>query len=253
MRYSLGKVSYVNVLPLFSTDADGGFDLFSKSPSELNELAHSNSLDATMISRWVYKSISKDYAVLPRFGIFGDGEIMSVKLFSKRPIQDLKNGSIFITPETGTSSRAFSYLIKQKWEFDIFDIPRKEIKTADAVLLIGNSALVFDASGYPYSVDLGEMWKCQIGLNMMYSVFVIKRELYDKIAPHLTRFLENNLEYFKKNRTLVIENAHSSLVKSSGVNIDIGVLEKYYNCLKFELSDTDFTQTFDFIEKNGCI
>ena len=106
-RYTLGRISYVNSLPFFQADYPE-FDSFSAVPAELNSRAARADVDAAMISRWVYEGeIEKHYKVLPRYGIFSDGEVMSVKIFSRVAFRSFPDASLYISRESGTSARDF--------------------------------------------------------------------------------------------------------------------------------------------------
>ena len=173
MRNSFGAVSFINSLPFFCGGKPARFDFDFRVPSELNAASRAGVYDVSMISRWAYRFCEDEYAVLPRFCIGGDGEIMSIKLFSKFDISELDRGGIFITPQTGTSSRAYRKICLEKYGFDIAALPRQPLETADSAVLIGDAALAFDASRYPHSYDLGELWRDWAKCKMLYAVFVI--------------------------------------------------------------------------------
>ncbi len=249
MPYSLGKVAYVNSLPLF---CGGGFDDFavcSAAPCVLNSLVAQGKLHAAMISRWVYESCAaKDYEVLGNYGIFGDGEIMSVKIFSKIPFKKFADASIYITPETGTSSRAFAMLFRRRYGVDIFALPRAPLESADAALLIGDAALLF--APYEFCADLGEMWKSETGLPMMYSVFVARRDVAAEMEKILPPLLRNSLDKFSNDRSAVIAEAAESLSRA-GKGRSPEFVSKYYSRLIYRLPRETFKKTFDFIAKNA--
>lgn len=249
MRYSLGKVSYINTLPLFCGGDFADFRIFSATPAELNAKVARAEPDAAMISRWVYEdSAYKNYDVVGRYGIFGDGEIMSVKIFSKVPFADFAKASLFVTSETGTSSRAFAMLFKRKYGVDIFANPRAPIERADAALLIGDAALAFKP--YEYCLDLGSMWKAEIGLPMMYSIFVVRKNLREEIELLLKKHLVKSLETFESDRAAIAKKAEA-IMENAGRKCPLPTLEKYYECLKYELPDSTFTKTFNFIAANA--
>ena len=105
MPIDIGRVSYINADPLFCAEVPKEFSLSSMTPDMLNASALEGRLEIGIVSRWIYPEIKDNYRVVPPYCIAGDGEIMSVELFSKRPVEDLAGGRIFITNETGTSSR----------------------------------------------------------------------------------------------------------------------------------------------------
>ena len=134
--YSLGRVSYINSLPLFCGGSPELFSVVEAVPARLNSGVREGALDASLISRWTYtKQIAQNYEILPQFCIGGDGEIFSVKLFSRYPIEELGDKKIFITGESGTSIRAFALICRERYNFDFFANRAGSIAEADAVIL----------------------------------------------------------------------------------------------------------------------
>ena len=115
MAFKFGRVSYINSIPLFCAEPPPDFEIVCAYPALLNEATARGEFDVCLISRWEYPKVSDKYSVLPNYCIGGDGEIMSVKLFSKTDISNLGGKKVFITEQTGTSSRAFAYLCKRKY------------------------------------------------------------------------------------------------------------------------------------------
>lgn len=242
-RYTLGRISYVNSLPFFQADYPE-FDSFSAVPAELNSRAARAYVDAAMISRWVYEGeIEKYYKVLPRYGIFSDGEVMSVKIFSRVPFKSFPDASLYITPESGTSARAFAHLFRLKYGADILSMPSAPLDSADAALLIGDAALAFKPR--EFCADLGEMWRAEIGLPMVYSVFVVRRSVYSEAAPLLEKNIKNALAAFRKNPGSVIGKAVGAM-RASCAGLDAPALKKYYRNLKYELPSGLFKKAFDY-------
>ena len=242
-RYTLGRISYVNSLPFFQAEYPE-FDSFSAVPAELNARAARAGVDAAMISRWVYEGeIEKYYKVLPRYGIFSDGEVMSVKIFSKVPFESFPDASLYITPESGTSARAFAHLFRLKYGADILSMPRAPLDSADAALLIGDAALAFKPR--EFCADLGEMWRAEIGIPMVYSVFVVRRSVFSKVAPLLEKNIKNSLDAFRKKPDSFIGAAVGAM-RPSGADIDEPALKKYYRNLKYELPRGLFKKAFDY-------
>lgn len=242
-RYTLGRISYVNSLPFFQAEYPE-FDSFSAVPAELNARAARAGVDAAMISRWVYEGeIEKYYKVLPRYGIFSNGEVMSVKIFSKVPFESFPDASLYITLESGTSARAFAHLFRLKYGADILSMPRAPLDSADAALLIGDAALAFKPR--EFCADLGEMWRAEIGIPMVYSVFVVRRSVFSKVAPLLEKNIKNSLDAFRKNPESVIGAAVGAM-RPSGADIDEPALKKYYRNLKYELPRGLFKKAFDY-------
>lgn len=246
MGRSFGRVSYINSIPLFC--ADSPFSIVEDVPSRLNAAVAHGGLDISLISRWEYPRVEKDYAPLPEYCIGGGGEIMSVKIFSRVPAESLGSGSIFITSQTGTSSRAFRYLLEKKYGYDIFKLPRMSVSAADAVLFIGNAALSFDASAYPYVYDLGEMWRAETGLEMIYAIAVIRRDIYAETARAVADYFGKSLALFASRRADVVKLAGERFFESEGVRLGADVLDKYYSRLVYKFDADKFDKIFNYVE-----
>ncbi len=246
--YSFSGVSFVNSLPFFRADSDL-FDMRFEIPSRLNGLAAAGASDVSMISRWRYPDCSREYAVLPRFCVGGDGEIMSIKLFSNLDISRLDGGSIFITPQTGTSSRAFRKICLDRFGFDLFEIPRAPLESADSALLIGDDAMLFDSSRFSNSYDLGELWRDWAKCKMIYAVFVVRRSLYAELAPKVVEYLDRSLALFAEDPDPTYRRA----AEISRGRLSVETLQRYYGRLIFKMSEADFEESFNFVEKNGVV
>ena len=168
---------------------------------------------------------------------------MSVKIFSKVPFESFPDASLYITPESGTSARAFAHLFRLKYGADILSMPRAPLDSADAALLIGDAALAFKPR--EFCADLGEMWRAEIGIPMVYSVFVVRRSVFSKVAPLLEKNIKNSLDAFRKNPDSVIGEAVGAM-RPSGADIDEPALKKYYRNLKYELPRGLFKKAFDY-------
>ena len=89
------------------------------------------------------------------------------------------------------------------------------------------------------------MWRAEIGLPMVYSVFVVRRSVFSKVAPLLEKNIKNSLDAFCKNPDSVIGAAVGAM-RPSGADIDEPALKKYYRNLKYELPRGLFKKAFDY-------
>ncbi len=246
MRLKVGKISYINSVPLFCANSNL-FEMVEDYPARLNRLAEKRELDVSLISRWIYPQIEKDYKVIPEFCIGGDGEIMSVEIFSKKPLESLKNGTLFITAETGTSSKAFGYLVAKKYGFNLLSLERVPFEEADAVLLIGNAALAFSNPDYPYKYDLGKMWREVAGTKMLYAVAVARRDIFESARLAISEYFDSSLRKFDEERAEQIKEVARRFELERGTSISESLLEKYYSKLIYKFSEKDFVESFNYV------
>ena len=253
MSLSFGKVSFINSIPLFCSERERGFDFVESYPAKLNDLTARGKLDVALISRWIYPAVQKNYAVIKNFCIGGDGEIMSIKLFSKFDISKLADKKIFITEQTGTSSRAFNFICEKKYGFNLLNCRRADLLSADAALFIGNQALASDSAGFDYVYDLGDLWKREVGLPMLYAVFVVRRELFETVSERVRDFAEASLAEFSRDKSKYISIAQKKFFDDQRVEISTSELCKYYDCLRYRFDDADFEKSFNFVTENGYL
>lgn len=254
--YKFGKVSYINALPLFALDLPAQFELEEGIPASMNAAAMSGRFDAAVISRWRYvPQVAREYALLPDFCIGGDGEIYSVKLFSKIPLERLDGGKIFITDESGTSTRAFAHICAKKYGFDFYKNRVPDARGADAVFLIGDGALAFlesdESRAYPYQYDLGEMWKSFAPVPMIYAVIVVRRGMFAELSRVLSDYFDSSLSAFRADPEKYFPRAKSLFKKSAGREISDALLGRYYGALKYKFPADTFARTIRYVDENA--
>ena len=133
---------------------------------------------------------------------------------------------------------------------------KAELAFADAVLLIGNKALSFDASKYAYSYDLGSMWREVLGIKMIYAVAVARREIYDDVAESVSEYFGRSLDEFGRNRAYHVARAAELFEKSEGVAIGADIIDRYYSRFIFKFGGEDFSKSFNFVSnlsQNGYL
>ena len=250
MPYSFGRVSYVNVEPLFALGASPDFDFFPAVPSVLNEAAINGKFDVSILSMWSYPKFADKYKLVPCYGVFGDGKIMSVKLFSRFPIESLGGRKIYLTSESGSSVRAFEKLCSEVYRF----VPNvsKSAEDADAVFLIGNRALRFSAErgGFSFEYDFGQLWKSAYGVPMAYAGVIAKREIYDEVLPKISSYFDSSLKRFFSSRKESVKKAAVEFFKSEGEKISESELDEYYGRLSFKLPEREYGECVE-IALNG--
>ena len=249
--YRLGGVSFINSLPFFYGRTSPIFEIELDVPSRLNEAARASLREATMISSLAYPLCRDQYEILPDFCIGGDGEIFSVKLFSRYPIEELGDKKIFITGESGTSIRAFALICRERYKFDFFANRAGSIAEADAVFLIGDAALAFDGSfgGYSHVYDLGRMWKEFAPVPMIYAVVVVRRNLPFRARARLSDFFGKSVDAFRASPESFFPVAKDMFARSTSSSISDGLLDAYYRALIYKFDEKTFYAAIRFVDE----
>jgi len=186
----LGRIGYINCYPVYGA-IDRGIvpvpaGLVTGTPSELNDLLAAGELDLSVVSAVEYARNAAAYHLLPDLAISCDGPVQSVCLFSRRPVEELDQGTILLSASSRTSVFLLQLLCQDLWKVrprfaearaEAADLGTLAGLPHDAVLIIGDSALVLAGRGtYPHRYDLGEVWKRWTGLPFVFAVWAARRE-----------------------------------------------------------------------------
>jgi len=185
----VGKVGYLNTLPLFYTLK--GFEVVEGHPAELVKALREASLDAGIVSSVEFFFNPLDYWVLPEISISSRGEVRSVLLLSSKPVGRVRR--IRITPRSLTSRYLLLYILKELYRTEVEEVSTGE----DAFLTIGDQALSLRDS-YPYSMDLGEEWYRATGLPFVFALFLVRRDAPKEQVHCLYRAVKESVRAFKR-------------------------------------------------------
>jgi chorismate dehydratase len=169
----LGAVGYLNARPLVhgldrQTDL---FDVRFDVPSKCATLLHENAIDLGLIPS--IENAGRDYQIVPGIGVVSRGPVASVALFSSRPLTRVR--SIALDSTSRTSAGLLRVLCAHVFgiapEFRTLppNLPSM-LQTADAALLIGDSALFIDPDEAGVEkIDLGDEWTKMTGLPFVWA------------------------------------------------------------------------------------
>jgi predicted solute-binding protein len=241
MSYKVGEISFVNFLPLSPRGTEYPFPCEVKRaiPSALNNACRRGELDISPISFFAYPAIERDYALLPDFCIASDGEVMSVKLFSKYEISKLGDKKIYLTPDSESSIGALCAACKKRFGYDPRALECADRQAADAVFLIGDKALAFDEP-YEYEYDLGKLWKDTFGIPMVFAAIAVRREFFGELAGALNRFYDANLNAFNADRDSCCELATTWLASEK---FSAAAASEYFGRLTYKISADAFEKS----------
>lgn len=201
----VGRIGYLNVLPIYYPLEQGtikhNFSFVYGAPSELNTLMARGELDVSVISSIEYARHFERYAILPDLSISCRGEVKSVLLFSKFPLEKLDNLIVNTTPQSHTSVAllklllpgvygikcSFVSMVRPLWQSLPKGLP-------DAYLSIGDEALYWKKRGvFPYVWDLGKLWFKWTGLPFVFALWVCRKDFGISGVSELSRCIESFL------------------------------------------------------------
>jgi len=204
LRPRIGAVSYLNTLPLIEglrTTRD--VQLTLAAPSLLADLLERGEVDVALAPVIDAQRITPSPLLLPCGMIGSDGPTMTVRLYSRHPIDQIQR--VHADAESHTSAALVRILLRRRLGRDIevveFDArervsrPHARERSAcagtpsegtqeaagvvceewpDAMLLIGDKVVASSppAVRYPHSLDLGEAWRETTGLPFVYAAWM---------------------------------------------------------------------------------
>ena len=175
-RLRLGAVSYLNTKPLvYGLDAyPDQFDVRFDVPAKCAELLHENKVDVGLIPAIEYPR--GDYAMVPGISIASDGDVATVAVFTRMPIDRVQTLALDLSSRTSVALTRV--LCAKRWGIAPKFTPAEPdleamLQKADAALVIGDPAFDIEpAKHHVTKIDLGREWKSLTGLPFVYAMWV---------------------------------------------------------------------------------
>ena len=242
-RLRLGKISYLNVLPIYYPLESGiiphPFSITSGTPADLNRLMVRSELELSVVSSIEYARYPERYLILPDLSISCRGPVRSVLLLSRIPIPRLTGRTILITSHSHTSVALLRMLLTMQLGVDaVFRVGScvealSEGEPPVAMLAIGDEALRLRKHRlYPFQLDLGEAWFAWTGLPFVFALWVIQRRALERCNGLLGKALES----LSSAKMWGCSHPNEICLQAVGRGIlDFWQLQEYYQCLNFDL------------------
>lgn len=241
LRPKVGHIQFLNCLPLYyglvKSYALLDIELIKGTPTELNNLLISGNLDISPISSIEYARHRKSLILFPDFTVSSDGEVKSILLLSRFPIEELSGKKIALTTTSATSQVLLKLILSRGYSVDAEYIPCKPDLTgmfsiADAALLIGDVALkyYYHTEDY-YLYDLGLEWKKLTGKKMVYAVWAVNRsfaETKNELCENVFETFRKSMDYSTEHLSEIVEYAAKWEPFSPSFLID------YFKSLRFD-------------------
>jgi chorismate dehydratase len=243
-RLRLGKISYLNVLPIYYPLESGiishPFALTSGTPAHLNRLMAQGELELSVVSSIEYARYPERYLILPDLSISCRGPVQSVLLLSQMPVDQLSGQTILVSSHSHTSVALLRILLTMQLGLEVTFSHGSCTEALDrgespaAMLTIGDEALrLREHSLYPYRWDLGEAWLTWTGLPFVFALWVIQRQAFERWNGVLCGAVES-LTSAKEWGRSHLDRICSHAVKE-GI-LDLPELQDYYQCLNYDLN-----------------
>ena len=238
----LGYIDYLNCYPfyyhMFEHKPLNGIEVISRYPSDLNRMMVEGKLDMSAISAATYSLIQERALLLPDFCLSSIGYVGSVILRSHLPIEELNNKKVGLTSASHTSVLLLKMLLKSYYNVEpeyVLTKPNPSMEGLDAVLMIGNEAMVKSSTPVSFSYDLGELWLRKTGYPVVFAVFAVNEASIDMNINEITAVIKSyckSIECLEKEADRVVAAAQKKYP-----DIAYDVKGYYETCLQFKFSD----------------
>lgn len=177
-RKRIGAVSFLNTKPLiYGIERNllpHNFELTKDIPSALAVELNAGKLDVALIPSIAYAKNSPSLRIVPECGIIAHNEVNSIRLYFNRNLNSIRSVAVDIS--SMTSVVLTKILLAEKFELKPeFTAARPDINkmlaTADAALIIGDSALFKTESVSRNYLDLAEEWNDMTGLPFVFAIW----------------------------------------------------------------------------------
>jgi chorismate dehydratase len=231
----IGAVEYLNTKPLICDleQLAPQAELVLEVPSRLADDLAAGRLDVALIPVIEYFRAGR-YTIVPNICIASCGPVLSVTLFSRVPVGEIR--SLALDEGSRTSAALAQILLRQRHGVQpaLHALPldgcADEVAT-NAVLLIGDRAMRASLPGFPYSYDLGQEWQDWTGLPFVYAVWAVRP------GAELGDVAEALQEAKRRGKERVAQIAHAEAPR---LGLDAGFCRRYLaNLIYFDLGSRE--------------
>jgi chorismate dehydratase len=192
----LGSVSFLNARPLIhGLEHDSGIDLGLDVPSRLLDGLRDGRFDVALLPVIDYQRMA-GLCIVPSGGIGCDGATLTVRIFSKVPVDQIR--TLACDTDSHTSVALARVILAENLGLQptFIDLVRGDDRPVDARLLIGDKVVCEEPPGFDHQLDLGHAWKQLTGLPFVFAVWTARKgvDLGD-LPDRLVRAREEGLAH----------------------------------------------------------
>jgi chorismate dehydratase len=183
----ISAVSFFNTAPLiYGLDHDPRLALRLGVPSTLIDDLTNDRADVALLPVIDYQR-AEGLRIIPAGGIGCDGPTLTVRLFSRTPIDQTR--TLAVDPDSHTSVILARILLDRVYGVrpEVIPLARATDAANETRLLIGDKVVTAEPRGFDHQLDLGEAWKRWTGLPFVFAVWtarpgVVLGDLPDRLA-----------------------------------------------------------------------
>jgi len=171
-RFRIGVVSFFNARPLiFALEQQKEVLLRPKVPAVLAEAINSGQVDIALAPSIDYQQTPIEWQILPIAAIGSTGEVLTVRLFSQMPLEQIEQVACDTDSHTSVVLLQVIWQLRYQKRLEIVPLTASA-GSESAVLLIGDKVLG-QLDHWPYEVDLGLAWVELTGLPFVYAFWAV--------------------------------------------------------------------------------
>lgn len=172
----VGSVSYLNAKPLiYGLEQSPLISMQLEVPSKLLGGLRSGALDVALLPVIDYQRIDGLRWIVGS-GIGCDGPTLTVRIFSRRPIGEIR--TLACDTDSHTSVALARVLLGEHFHVrpEFVDLEAGDTR-CDALLLIGDKVVCEEPQGYDHQLDLGQAWKEMTGLPFLFAGWMARGDV----------------------------------------------------------------------------
>jgi chorismate dehydratase len=181
-KWRIGVVSYLNTRPLLLGMEQSPFkeriELMKAYPAQIAQALLDDTIDIGLVPVAIMPLL-KHPQLVSKYVISTEGEVASVALFSKLPMDQIEK--VYLDYQSKTSVALAKILFKQYWKKEVEFLTATEgyidkITGTTAGIIIGDRALAC-LSNFEHIYDLGSAWKQYSGLPFVFAAWVANKPI----------------------------------------------------------------------------
>jgi chorismate dehydratase len=170
----IASVSYLNAKPLiYGLDEADDLQLTLDVPARLIDGLRARRFDVALLPVIDYQRLP-GLRVLNSGGIGSDGQTLTVRIFSKVPVEEITTLACDADSHTSVALARIVLAESLKLHPRFIDWNHEEPTPAEARLLIGDKVVCEEPPGFEHQLDLGEAWKRLTGLPFVFAAWMAR-------------------------------------------------------------------------------
>ena len=184
-KWCIGAVSYLNTRPLLLGLEQSGLmpqiELVKAYPAKIAQDLMDGTIDMGLVPVAVIPLLKEAY-MTSNYCIGAEGDVASVCIFSKVPMEQIKK--VYLDYQSRTSVQLAHILLQQFWKKEVEFLKAEEgyiqhINGSTAGVIIGDRALAARKQ-FPFIYDLAGAWKQHTGLPFVFATWIANKPIPSK-------------------------------------------------------------------------